>query len=212
MAFEPGQYLEWTLAHKNKDDRGMRRYFTIASSPTEENYVAGIKFYEKSSSFKRTMVDMNIGDKIVAGQLDGDFTLPKNKNKKLVFIAGGIGITPFRSMAKYLIDTNEKRDIIIFNSNKTASDIVYQDIFYQAELRLGIKVVNTLTDLNSVPNDWRGETGFVNEEMILRYAPDFKQRTFYISGPPMMVSMFKEALKKMGVSRLHIKTDFFPGF
>ena len=212
LLFEPGQYLEWTLAHKNKDDRGMRRYFTIASSPTEENYIAGIKFYEKSSSFKRSMLELNIGDKIVAGQLDGDFTLPRNRNKKLVFIAGGIGVTPFRSMIKYLIDKNEKRDIIIFNSNKSVSDIVYQDILCDAESRLGIKVINTLTDLNSIPNDWRGETGFVNKEMILRYAPDFKERTFYISGPPMMVYMFKDALKKMGVFWFSIKTDFFPGF
>ena len=103
--FKPGQYMEWTLGHGHQDARGMRRYFTIASSPTEDNVRMGVKFYPNSSSFKKSLLFLNPGDKIVASQLAGDFVLPKDKNKKLVFIAGGIGITPFRSMIKYLLDT-----------------------------------------------------------------------------------------------------------
>lgn len=211
LNFKPGQYLEWTLAHEKRDSRGMRRFFTIASSPTEKEIIMGVKFYDKPSSYKKTLISMEAGDKIVASQLSGDFTLPKNKNKKIVFIAGGIGVTPFRSMIKYLTDKNEKRDIIIFYSNKSFDDIAYKQIFEQAERILGIKTIYSLTDLSSIPAGWKGERGFIDKKTIEKYAPDFKDRIFYISGPPSMVSSFQKTLKNAGINKSHIKTDFFPG-
>ena len=114
LNFRPGQYLEWTLGHDKTDSRGNRRYFTIASSPTEQDIRMGIRFYPEGSSFKKELISLKRGDIVVASQLAGEFVLPKNKKKKLVFIAGGIGITPFRSMIKYLIDKKEKRDIVLF--------------------------------------------------------------------------------------------------
>lgn len=211
LDFRPGQYLEWTLGHEHQDTRGMRRYFTIASSPTEEGLMAGVKFYPNSSTFKKSMVSLEPGDTIVASQLAGDFTLPRDKNKKLVFMAGGIGVTPFRSMVKYLLDTNEKRDIIFFYSNYCVDDVAYKNIFDEAQKKLGVKMVCTLTG-QQIPDGWTGETGFVNEEMIRRSVPDIKERIFYISGSHTMVVIFSETLRKMGVPRHHIKTDFFPGF
>ncbi|MBI1863736.1 oxidoreductase [Candidatus Woesebacteria bacterium] len=101
--FNPGQYMEWTLGHQSPDSRGNRRYFTISSSPTEKNIRIAVKFHENGGSFKRRMLEMNVGDKIVASQITGDFTLPKDTGKKLVFVAGGIGITPFRSIIKCCI-------------------------------------------------------------------------------------------------------------
>ncbi len=209
VAYLPGQYMEWTLGHKKADARGNRRYFTVASSPTEEDLRLGVKFYEKPSSFKSHLGALGEGGKIVASGLSGDFVLPKDQNKKLVFIAGGIGVTPFRSMVKYLIDRGQKRDIVIIYSNKTAEDIAYKEIFDQAE-NLGVKTVYTLTD--NVPEGWVGRHGFVDEKMIMEEVPDFKQRTFYISGPNAMVKLFQKTLKKMGVRGRQIKTDFFPGF
>jgi ferredoxin-NADP reductase len=211
LQFKPGQYLEWTLGHEHQDARGMRRYFTIASSPTEEGIMAGVKFYPNSSSFKQSMRFLNPGETIVASQLAGDFVLPVNKNKKLVFMAGGIGVTPFRSMVKYLLDKQEKRDIVLMYSNYAPSDIAYKDIFDQAAAQLGIKTVYTITN-QPYPANWNGETGFVNEAMLRREVPDFKDRIFYISGSRTMVVIFTDLLKKMGVPSRNIKTDFFPGF
>ena len=111
--FIPGQYMEFTLPQAKVDSRGMRRYFSFASSPTEEGIRLGVKFHNQSSSFKNTMLNMNTGDTLTASNIDGDFILPKNPNIKLAFLAGGIGITPFRSIVKNLIDTNQKRDIIL---------------------------------------------------------------------------------------------------
>jgi ferredoxin-NADP reductase len=115
LAFLPGQYVEWTIAQKKQDSRGNRRYFTIASSPTEPDIELGIKYYPNPSQFKQTLASITPDTKMMIGSLSGDFTLPIDPTKKLVFIAGGIGVTPFRSMIKYLIDKNEKRGI---NNNR----------------------------------------------------------------------------------------------
>ena len=211
LKFKAGQYMEWTLGHEHQDSRGIRRYFTIASSPTEDNVRMGVKFYPNASSFKKTILSLNPGDKIVAAQLAGDFTLPSNQHKKLVFIAGGIGITPFRSMIKYLLDSQEKRDIVLLYSNRTPADIAYKDIFDQAAKDLGIKTIYTVTD-TPYPNDWRGEKGMVDEAMIKRLIPDYQDRVFYLSGPNAMVTAFENILDKMGMPAAHIKKDFFPGF
>ena len=210
LSFKAGQYLEWTLGHSHQDARGMRRYFTIASSPTEAEIRMGVKFYPHSSSFKKSILTLNHGDKIVASQLAGDFVLPKDKNKKLVFIAGGIGITPFRSMIKYLLDTKERRDIVLLYSNYAPADIVYRDVFDQGERELGIKTVYTISN-TPYPADWKGERGMIDEKMIARVIPDFKERIFYLSGSNKMVVAFEEILRKMGVSKKQIKKDFFPG-
>ncbi len=210
LKFKPGQYMEWTLGHDTQDARGMRRYFTIASSPAEEYLRVGVKFYPQASSFKQSMMLLKPGDKIVASQLAGDFVLPKDKDKKLVLIAGGIGITPFRSMIQHLLHINEKRDIILMYSNFTPADIVYKDIFDQGERRLGIKTVYTITN-TPYPADWRGEQGFIDEQMIKRTVPDYKKRTFYLSGSHNMVAAFDGILRKMGIPKQQIKKDFFPG-
>lgn len=212
FTFRPGQYLEWTLGHKNTDSRGNRRYFTLASSPTEETVRMGIKFYPNSSSFKSKLITLKPGDTIMASGRAGDFVLPKDSTKKLVFIAGGIGITPFRSMIKYLLDSKEKRDIVLFYSNRKIEDVAYTEVFDEAQIKLGIPTVYTLTDRTSAPNSWLGEVGAIDRTMIVRNVPDFRDRTFYVSGPNRMVKAFEDTLKKMGVNNSQIITDFFPGF
>ena len=195
LAFTPGQYMEFTLAHPRPDSRGNRRYFTLASSPTENNVHLGVRFYEHGSSFKRAMQTMDAHTDIVAAQIAGDFTLPADAAQKLVFIAGGIGITPFRSMLKYLLDSRQRRDIILLYANKTANQIMYEDVLNAAAMKLGIKTYYTLTDTAAVPRNWEGLVGRLNEQMLLATVPDYQERTYYISGPPEMVDAYKQVLK-----------------
>lgn len=209
--FKPGQYLEWTIPTTKTDRRGNRRYFTIASSPTEEFIKLGVKFNASGSSFKSFLKSLKPKDSITAGQLVGDFTLPNDKTKKLVFIAGGIGVTPFRSIIKYLVDRNEKRDIVFFYSNKKEDEIAYKDVFTEAENKLGIKVVYILSDEN-VPPTWKGERGRINEEMLKKYVSDANSRLYYLSGPNAMVENYKKMLKSLKVKPTSIVTDYFPGF
>lgn len=211
LSFMPGQYMEWTVSPKNSDHRGNRRYFTLSSSPTEDNLRIGVKFYTDGSSFKKNLLSLDINKLVVASQLAGDFVLPKDRNKKCVFVAGGIGITPFRSMLKFLLDTKQQRDIILMYSNRYFSEIVYQDILELAQKELNIKVIHTLTDLNNIPENWNGLRGRIDDKMIKSQIPDFNNRLFYLSGPHTMVSGFEKILKNIGVTNKNIKTDFFPG-
>lgn len=210
LSFTPGQYMEWTVPHNKMDSRGNRRYFTIASSPTEDSLRLGVKFYPNGSSYKKAMQSMTPGSKIIGGQLAGDFVLPDNENKKLVFVAGGIGVTPYRAILKYLLDTNKKRDIIVLYSNKLSSEIMYKDILDEAYKKLGVKTVYTLTEDNSP--SWKGRKGRIDAKMISEEIPDFKERIFYLSGPHPMVVAFEQTLKEMGISPSQIKIDFFPGY
>ena len=211
FSFRPGQYLEWTLGHRGADSRGNRRYFTIASAPTEKEVHLGVKFYDPPSTFKKTLWDLKIGGSISASHLSGGFTLPKDPHKKLVFIAGGIGVTPFRSMVRYLLEKKEKRSIVMFYANKTLSDIAYKDEFDRAETELGLRTIHVLNEEKS-PLPPGMEQGFIDAKLIMREVPDYRERIFYISGPHAMVEAFKKTLVHMGVSRFNIKSDFFPGF
>lgn len=212
MNFVPGQYMEWTVPHAGPDSRGNRRYFTLASSPTEPELRLGVKFYDKSSTYKKAMLTLSATTPVVAAQRAGDFTLPKDPKQKIVFIAGGIGVTPYRSMIKYLIDMKEKRDIVLFYANKSVKDIVYQDVFQAAYEQLGIRTIYTLTDLPAVPLNWQGKTGRIDRAMISSDVTDYRERLFYLSGPYTMVHAFEQTLLGMGVVPSMIKKDFFPGF
>ena len=208
LRFSSGQYFEWTLGSVPPDNRGNRRFFTIASAPEEATLALGVRFYDQPSAFKRTLAELPVGGVISAASLAGDFTMPKNTKRKLAFIAGGIGVTPFASMARHCIAARESRDATLLYSSKTASEIAYQDVFARAE-RVGWRVVYVLSDETPLLPGARG--GFIDAEIIKHEIPDYLERLFYISGPPGMVDAMKDILINLGISRFAIKTDFFPG-
>lgn len=211
FVFKPGQYLEWTLPHKKTDSRGDRRFFTIASSPTESEVKLVIRYDEAhSSSFKRALMAMQPGEAISAAQLTGNFVLPKDKAKKLVFIAGGIGITPFRSMMKYLVDNNDTRSITLYYTSLSAYGFGFWDLFNQA-MSVGLRPYYVITG-QEIPPGWAGKSGFLTAENIKTEVADYKNNMYYLSGPPMMVGGYKKMLLSAGIPRKNIKTDYFPGF
>jgi ferredoxin-NADP reductase len=137
--------------------------------------------------------------------------LPEDRRQKLVFIAGGIGITPFRSMLKDMLDTRQRRPITVFYSNKSAEDIVYKDTLDQAQRELGVKVIYTVTDTTTLPASWTGKVGRVTSAMIRQEVRDYRNCMFYVSGPNAMVDSMKAALRHLNVPASHIKTDYFSG-
>lgn len=199
FAFSPGQFLEYTLAHSYPDTRGVRRYFTIASSPTEPQVLLTSRFSEPSSTFKQALQKMKEGNEIVASKVAGDFVLPSDAQKKLAFIAGGIGITPFRSIVKYLLDTNQRRDIVLLYGARGEDDLVFRNIFEEVQQKFGMRTVYVLERP-------------IDEATIRREIPDFQERLFYISGPEAMVQAMTKLLASMGIPRRQIKRDYFPGY
>ncbi|HWA52095.1 MAG TPA: oxidoreductase [Patescibacteria group bacterium] len=201
--FTAGQYLEWTFGHKNTDSRGNRRYFTISSSPTENDLRIGIKFPKRVlSSYKKQLLEMKNGDKIIAGNLAGDFTLKENAERKLVFVAGGIGVTPYRSIIKYLIDKKEKCDVVLVYFEKNKREMVYKDVFKEAKKKIGLKIIYFETE----------KQGHMIGTDIKKEIPDYKDRIFYLSGPHGMVTGFQKELNNIGLSKQNVKVDYFPGF
>lgn len=208
FTFTPGQYMDWTLPHAHADARGNRRTFTIASSPTEQLVHLGVKTYEPSSSFKKALLALRPGEMLTAGQIAGDFTLPGDSAQKLAFVAGGVGITPFRSMVQYLIDTKQRRDIVLFYIVSKPEELSYGDVWKQAEA-VGVRLVPVLA-AREVPKSWHGRTGYLTKDMLAQTAPDLPERFCFLSGPNAMVDHYSGVLRSAGAR--HIATDHFSGY
>ncbi len=204
--------MEWSIPLRNADSRGNRRYFSLASSPTEPGLMIAARIPPRASRYKQEIMRMPRGAVLTACELGGDFVLPRNPRIPLAFIAGGIGITPFRSMIKFLLDTGQKRDIVLLYSNYAAEEIVFGDVLRDAECRMGLKVVHTLTDPARVSPGWCGRTGFIDADMIRQEVPDCRARRFMVSGSPGMVNAARTALRALGVPRHRVRTDYFPGY
>lgn len=201
LNFKPGQYLEWTIKNKHFDSRGNRRFFTLASSPTEEDIKLGVRFPQNGSGFKRSLLELKTGETMVASGLAGEFVMPDDPNKKLAFIAGGIGITPFRSMLKYLVDTKKYRDIVLFYVCKSSEEFVYKDVIDKAK-DYGVKTIYHETE----------KKGFITSRVIKKEMADYLLRRYYISGPPGMVDSYRKLARELGVKSQDIVTDLFIGY
>ncbi len=203
-----GQYLEWMLPHSKADARGIRRYFTIASAPTEDVLRVALKIPEKASTYKQYVSNLKAGAVVIASQLAGDFVLPKDVHKKLAMVAGGIGVTPFRSHLQYLVDTNDARDVVLFYGSNTTPEVAYGEVFARAGQKIKLRTIYILA---KEPASIEYESGYFSTDIVKRQAPDYLERYWYVSGPPVMVDVAVKTLRGLGVSRRQIKKDFFPG-
>lgn len=212
FVFEPGQFVELTLPHPKHDDRGEKRWFTISSSPTEGDLMITTRLVENRSSFKNALAMLKPGDQISMEGPMGKFIMPNDPSKELVWIAGGIGVTPFRSQTKFLLDNQENnRTITLIYANRTQADICFDDLWNQAINNMPrFKLVQTLVD--DIPNNWSKERGVVDEAMILRAIGNVTSQEFYLSGPEPMVEDFKPKLLAMGVKEDSIHQDWFPNY
>jgi ferredoxin-NADP reductase/Na+-transporting NADH:ubiquinone oxidoreductase subunit NqrB len=208
VRFTAGQYLEWALPHSSPDGRGTRRYFTVASGPQKKNLKLVVRMAEAGSTFKQSLHTFARGSVLHAAQLAGDFVLPSRIDEhKYVFVAGGIGITPFLSHLEFVQDTQQVIDVTLFYCNNHLEDIAYAKKLKDYE-SLGVQTVHVLQE---APPNWDGESGYLTKEMVKASIPDVAARLVYLSGPPGMVQAYESLFTSLGVPKKNIKTDYFPG-
>ena len=227
LDYKAGQYAAMDLQTRD-DPEGPVRAFTIASSPTEEEFIL-ISTRIRDTPFKRKLTNLEIGAPIKITAPVGSFVLPEDDNfKSAVFLSGGIGVTPFRSMVKYATDNHLPIRIVMFDSNRNEENTLYRKDFDQcARANNNFKIIYTITgERQEDPSsriaaaaaggsDWKGETGFINKEMLTKYmtSDELLDSIFYICGPPGMLRAMQILLQDdLRIPDERLKIEEFTGY
>lgn len=207
--FLPGQYVRMTLDIKNPDDRGTSRSFTIASSTLDNDHIM-ITTRIIKSSFKKRMVELVPGEKVkFFGPIGGFFLDEKDKDSR-VFLAGGIGITPFHSMIIYAFTKKLTIPLTLIVSFSRVEDMFfYDELSNISKENPLIKIVYVITH----PDEkWKGETGRISGDLIKKYVPNILDPKYFIVGPSAMVAAMEEVVKNMGAPNEKIFIENFTGY
>lgn len=198
-SWQAGQFMRYQIPDEIPDNRGVSRFFTISSAPFEKNLMITTRFAEKGSSFKKDLQSLKIGDQIEASGPSGAFIVD-DPNREYVFIAGGIGITPYRSILLDLDHNQKPINVTLLYANRD-ENIVFKD-----ELE-GLKEKNPKLKIKYFIDPEK-----IDEEAIRSSVDSLQSTVFYFSGPQPMVEALVDLAKQTGVPEEHIKTDYFPGY
>lgn len=206
-AFRAGQACDITLPD------GRTHAFALASSPANPRTVM-IAARMRDTPFKQTLRDLPFGAAIHIGPPTGDFVLPERGTTPVVFLAGGIGITPFRSMLKSMLDTGDRRPVTLLYSVPTPQAAAFLDELEGWRATLDLTLVPTLTKLETGGANWAYEEGRIDAAMVRRHvrADLLAKATVYVSGPPRMVEDMAALVAELGVPAARTKLDKFWGY
>lgn len=219
--FLPGQYIRMTLNLYNPDNRGSSRPFTISSSPLDKDYIVITTKVIKSSvpngtgqsSFKKRLIELSAGEKVKLFGPLGGFVLNEEEKDERVFLAGGIGITPFYSMITYAYAKKLSIPITLIVSFSTIEDLIFREELEDIASRNShIKVIYTITHLEKSNVKWEGDKGRISENLIKKHVPNILNPRYLIVGPPAMVAAMEEVVRKMGVGNEKIFIENFTGY
>jgi ferredoxin-NADP reductase len=210
--FEAGQAVDITLLTPwETDAEGNTRTFTIASAPYEKSLMVATRM--RDTAFKRVLKVMPVGTAVQMEGPAGDLALHRDAARTAVFLCGGIGITPFRSIAFGAAKEHLPRRIFLFYSNRRPEDAPFL-----AELQTLEKenpnytLIASMTEMEKSHRPWHGETGLIDKEMLARYLKDATSPLYYIAGPPGMVKGLHTMINESGVDERDIRTEEFSGY
>jgi ferredoxin-NADP reductase len=208
--FRPGQYFWVELLDPPYDDeKGPRRHISVVTSPTDRGML-GLCTRLRDSAFKRSLVELPVGTEVEVEQPKGDFALPEDTEPRYVFVAGGIGITVFRSMLRYIDATGEPYRVTLVYSNRDRESTAFLDELEELDGRADwFRLVATMTQ----DPDWAGETRRIDAGMlddVLGGGP--ASYTYLVAGPPAMAEGVSEMLKRAGIPEERILSDGFSGY
>jgi ferredoxin-NADP reductase/nitrite reductase/ring-hydroxylating ferredoxin subunit len=211
-----GQFAFFDIGNVYDDPKGPIRHFTLASSPTEEFILISTRI--RDSPYKKKLDTLQIGTTVKMRGPQGKFTLHKDHSKPAIFLSGGIGVTPFRSMIIYATDKNLPLKIIMLDSNRSRQNILFRNDFDKcADTNKNLKIVYTITDEQNKNGDdeWKGEKGRIDIAMLKRYlnSDDIEKGIFYMCGPPAMVKAMQDKLEvDLQIPAERIKIEEFTGY
>ena len=210
--FIAGQYVTVSLINPPEtDDEGDSRFFSLITAPYEN--CLGVAIRMRDTAFKRVLKNLPIGSEIMIAGPDGSFCLRKDASKPAVFLIGGIGITPVFSILKNAAYEKLPHQLFLFYSNKRPEDAAFlKELQILEKENHNFKLIATMTEMEKSKQAWRGETGFINKEMVQKHLKDLNSPIYYMSGPPMMVKAMRELAEKIGASDSNIKFEEFAGY
>ena len=205
LNYKAGQFFFITL---KADGKELKKHFSFSSSPTEKTH---IEFTKKlsDSDFSAALKALKAGDWARIDAPYGKFTF-EGEHEKIGLLAGGIGITPFKSICQYCTDMRLNTKVTLLYGNRTENDIAFRKEL--EALQRQNKNLKVVFILNEADSNWKGATGLITAEMIKKEIPDYEETTFYTCGPPKMVEIMEKLVAQLGVPETQLKREYFTGY
>jgi ferredoxin-NADP reductase len=206
--FRAGQHADFVFTRPcTGSESDHSRTFSFANSPRDNRPVM-IAMRMRKTSFKSALKAADRGTKFIVSRPRGSFTLHRDINKPAVFLAGGIGITPIRSILQWASQEHLPHKLYLFYSNREADDAAFIEEFETMTAQNpNFTFIPTITGNRTVA--WPYEKGHINREMLTRYLLGLTGSVYYIAGPSGMVTAMTNLLNASGVSADDVKTEEF---
>ena len=212
LTFKAGQFGDFTLINPvETDTEGNTRGFSLASAPYEGDLMFATRM--RDTAFKRVLRTMEIGTEVSLDAPYGSFTLHNNARIPAVFLTGGIGVTPVRSIILQATHDNLPHKIFLFDSNRRPEDAAFLNQLMDAQKKnQNYTFVGTMTEMEKSSWRWDSETGYITKAMLVKYIRDLTLPIYYLAGPAAMVTAMRKTLNEAGVDDDNIRTEEFSGY
>ncbi|MFL6380863.1 MAG: Rieske 2Fe-2S domain-containing protein [Nitrososphaeraceae archaeon] len=223
LDYTAGQYAFFDIGGVYNDSKGPIRHFTISSSPTEDFVMITTRI--RDTPYKKRLSSLEEGTIVKVRGSQGKFVLHQDYSKPAVFLSGGIGVTPFRSMIKYATDKQLPIKIVMFDSNRNQENTLFKKEFDEyVNINRNLKIVCTITEeekqgaqgtSSHTRQQWTGERGRIDKAMLTKYLADdeIKNSIFYTCGPPGMIKAMQDLIQNdLNIPKDRIKVEEFTGY
>ena len=209
LHFRAGQYVEITVIEPGKRDiGGNSRTFSIASAPFEDKLTFVMRL--SNSAFKEELRSLRIGSPIQISGAAGSFLLHQDPKRAAVFLVGGVGLAPSRSILRQAVHDRIQRDIFLFYSNRRPEDALYLGELSQLEkVHANFHLIATMTRMAGSKSAWNGETGPINPAMLRHFLTEVKAPVYYVTGPSRVVTGMISALTALDVGEADVRVEDF---
>ncbi len=212
FTFEAGQFAHFEIINPpGTDEKGMHRPLSLASAPFEDTLTVAVRL--RNTAFKQALAQLGEGDKLHMEGPYGNFRFVPRPDQHTVFLAGGIGITPFRSMVRSALHKGYTGEVTLFYANRERRDAAFLSELKEASHRhRHFSIVATTTEQETFKERRHEETTPLSSELLERYIADMSTPLYYIAGPPGMVADMRTLLNTIGVPPANIAFEEFAGY